>query len=259
MRYTTLVTLNILTTLLMITVNILANALPINGMNTGQLSALYPNEFVPAGFTFSIWLVIYIFITGACIYQLSGIRDPHKRTSVQHMGLLFALTNILNAGWILAWHYRHVALSVVIMISLLLTLLTIHLRLPIPDSNKTIQNKLWIQSTFSIYLGWIMTATVANITAWLVDLGWNGSPLTQQAWAIIMIIIAGLLALMMLFNRNNTLIALVAAWSIGGIIARQRAANGFNSIAMTGAIACSVLMLAILVKVYQRSATATAK
>jgi hypothetical protein len=38
----------------MLVVNGLANGLPINGRTTGELSAMFPNLFVPAGITFSI-------------------------------------------------------------------------------------------------------------------------------------------------------------------------------------------------------------
>ena len=61
--------LNVLGFALVLTLNTLANALPINGMNTGEVSALYPNLFVPAGFTFSIWGIIYLLLLGFVIFQ----------------------------------------------------------------------------------------------------------------------------------------------------------------------------------------------
>lgn len=252
MRFSTLISLNILTTMAMITVNGMANALPINGLNTGQISAFYPNAFVPAGFTFSIWLVIYMLVIGFCIFQIAGSGVRENKDAVERIGPLFALTNILNASWILAWHYRMVSLSLLIMLLLLLTLVAIHLRLPIPDRSKPMQNRIWIQATFSVYLGWIMTATIANATAWFVDKGWKGSPLSEETWAIIMILAAGLLSFLMLFRRKNRIIPLVTVWSAGGIIARQYSANGFNAVALTGSMLCTVLLLAVIVSAVRR-------
>lgn len=256
MRYPTLVSLNLLTAMAMIAVNAMANALPINGMNTGQISALYPNEFVPAGFTFSIWLLIYILVIGYCVFQVSGFRVPERRQAVERIGPLFALTNILNASWILAWHYRFVSLSLLIMLLLLLVLIVIHIKLPIPDESRSLQHKIWVQGCFSVYLGWIMTATIANTTAWLVDKGWDGSPLSGQAWAMIMIVVAGLLSLLMLSGRKNSTIALVTIWSVGGIIARQYGAKGFNGVALTGILVSSLLMLAVIFSGSLRSTAA---
>jgi hypothetical protein len=252
MRFPVLVSLNIVTAMAMIAVNGMANALPINGLNTGQISAFYPNAFVPAGFTFSIWLVIYILVIGFCIFQISGSRIRENKEAVERIGSLFALTNILNASWILAWHYRMVSLSLLIMLLLLLTLVAIHLRLPIPDTSRPMQNRIWIQGTFSVYLGWIMTATIANTTAWFVDKGWKGSPLSEETWAIIMILAAGLLSFLMLSRRKNRIVPLVTVWSAGGIIARQYGANGFNGVALTGSIVCIVLLLAVILSAARR-------
>jgi hypothetical protein len=244
--------LNIISLLGMIAVNTLANALPINGLNTGELSALYPNEFVPAGYTFSIWLIIYIFLTGFSIYQASVLNNQKKNDIITRLGALFILTNILNSAWIFAWHYQQIALSVLIMLCLLLTLIVIHTRLPIPDANKGLQEKIWVQASFSIYLGWIMTATVANITAYLVSIGWRGEPLTENVWAIIMISIAGVLSLTMLWIRDNKIIPFVTIWSIVGILTRQRAMNGWNIVVLTAAIVCSILVLATVSRLYNR-------
>ncbi|HPF93546.1 MAG TPA: hypothetical protein PLV65_06405, partial [Tenuifilaceae bacterium] len=53
---------NIFAFAVMIVLNYLANALPLNGKTTGELSAEYPNLFVPAGLTFSIWGIIYLML-----------------------------------------------------------------------------------------------------------------------------------------------------------------------------------------------------
>ncbi len=53
----------------MVTVNVLANALPINGQNTGDISDRFAIYFVPAGWVFAIWLPIYLGLGAYAIYQ----------------------------------------------------------------------------------------------------------------------------------------------------------------------------------------------
>lgn len=167
---------------------------------------------------------------------------------VENMGFLFILSSLLNMSWILVWHYMIVWASVLVMLGLLLTLITIHIRFNIPKSTTTTGEKLWIQVPFSIYLGWIMIATIANITAFLVDNNWNGYPLSGYTWAIIMITIATLLCIIFLWRRNNYIIPLVAVWSITGIILKQRNLNGWNDVVVAGSICCSVLLLSIIIR-----------
>jgi hypothetical protein len=245
MKTKTLVVLNIISFLGTMVLNYLSNAIPINGKNMAELSAQYPNEFVPAGYTFSIWLIIYLFLIGFCIYQAGG--DTERTETTRKMGYLFILTNVFNVSWLLLWHYEMVLFSVFAMISLLITLIAIHQRFGIPDKRQKTSQKLWVQVPFSIYLGWIIIATVANITAWLVDLGWNGEPMTGAFWAIVMIAIATLLNMVILASRKNYVIPLVAIWAILGIISRQRALHGFTTIVVAGAICCSILLLVIIV------------
>jgi hypothetical protein len=198
--------------------------------------------------TFSIWLVIYLGLTGFVIYQWSTLRDEGKEPFLRTLGLSFILTNIFNMSWILAWHYMQVFLSVIIMLALLYTLVNIHLKFAIPDHAASPANKILFQIPFSIYLGWILIATIANITALLVHLGWKGSPLSEDAWAVIMITIATILCLWFLLKRTNTVIPMVAIWSIAGIMTRQRTMNGWNSIVIAGGIACVILLLALLIR-----------
>jgi hypothetical protein len=248
-----LVSLNIISFIGTLVVNTLANALPINGKNTGELSAQYPNEFVPAGYTFSIWLIIYIALAGFVIYQAGAWTNPDKQKTVEKLGLLFILTNLLNMSWILLWHYEQVGASVMVMLLFLATLITIHLRFDIPSKAATPAYRAWFQVPFSIYLGWIMIATIANITALLVDMNWKGGLISEQAWAIVMIMVAALLCITILWKRNNYVIPMVAIWSIVGIINKQKAVNGFNGVVVAGIVACTLLLLA-LVTVSRRKA-----
>jgi hypothetical protein len=203
--------LNLILFAAMVTVNYLANALPINNRTTGELSDMYPNLFVPAGLTFSIWGAIYLLLLGYCIIQFRQA----DQIAVSVISNLFALTCILNAGWILAWHYTKVPLSVIIMAGLLVSLILINLYI----SNL---NLGFIKAAFGVYLGWICIATIANITAMLVDSGWNGFGISEEIWTIIMIAAGSVIVTLAIMSMKNPFIGLAVVWAFAGIVIKRQ-------------------------------------
>jgi len=236
---------NILGFLAVIIVNALANILPIAGKTTGELSALYPNLFVPAGLTFSIWGVIYLALLGFAIYQAQGLM-PSKNINppfVQRIGWLFVLSCLLNISWIFVWHYQYVELSVLLMLGLLLTLLGIYLRLGIAKRAVPWKEKLFVFVPFSLYLGWISIATIANVTTFFVDKGWTELLLGAEFWTIIMIAIGMALTIYILMRRNDIIYALVVVWAYVGIMLKQNEINPPIYWAAASAIGIIVLIL----------------
>jgi hypothetical protein len=221
--YIPLAVLNLIGFLGVLLVNTLANTLPINNKTTGQLSDEYPNLFVPAGVTFSIWGVIYILLAIFSVYQLvQAFKKENKNTVVfEKIGLFFILTCLANICWIFAWHYELAGLSLVVMLVLLLTLITIYLNLQIGLSKASRAEKYLVHLPFSVYLGWISIATIANITAFLVSSGWNGFGLSEQFWAVLVIGVGVLLALLMLFLRKDIYYCLVVDWALLGILLKR--------------------------------------
>ena len=208
-----------------IVVNALAVILPLNGKTTEALSDMYPNLFVPAGLTFSIWGVIYLLLALFCVYSLlpSVRRNAARGAFIERIGFLFAISCVLNVGWIIAWHYEFVAISVVIMLALLLTLIAIYLRLNIGSSSAPSGERYLVHVPFSVYLGWISVATIANITALLVSLNWDGFGLSEQVWTVTVIIVAIVLALIMLVQRRDIFYALVVDWALLGMLLKRLA------------------------------------
>ena len=217
---------NWLALILMLTVNTLANTMPINGYNTGQISAFYPNLFVPDGFTFSIWSVIYLLLIGfvvTCTKWLWYKADLLPGQLARRISPLFFITCLLNAGWILTWHYLQVFYSVIIMLLFLAMLIYIYLQLqPFRTLLSPVQ-KLFLYTPFVVYLGWISVATIANITALLVHLKWSGAPFTEETWSIIMIMTASILGMIFIWRRSDRAYALVIAWALLGIYRGQSA------------------------------------
>ena len=219
--------LNLIGFLGMVIVNGLANALPINNKTTGELSDQYPNLFVPEGFTFSIWGLIYLLLGVFVVYQLIIVIRKGKQESsfVEKIGLLFFASCIANIGWVFAWHHEIVSLSLVLMLLLLGCLITIYLRLDIGKSGFSASERYLVRLPFSVYLGWITIATIANVTALLVDINWNTFGLGQQFWAVAVIAVGIAIALSILFTRKDIFYCLVVDWALLGILIKRLAVD----------------------------------
>ena len=199
--------INIIAFAIMILMNYLANALPLGGKTTGELSAQYPNLFVPAGITFSIWGVIYILLLGFCILQFV----PRNRAMVDATGWLFAISCVLNALWIVTWHYEKPGLSLIIMLLLLVTLVMVNQRITALGPGIT-------KSAFGMYLGWICIATIANATAFLVAVNWQGWGLSDEFWASVMVLAGVAVSMLILTQYRNPFTGLAVMWALAGII-----------------------------------------
>ncbi|MCB0556640.1 MAG: hypothetical protein KDD02_24050 [Phaeodactylibacter sp.] len=240
--------LNVLGFALVLTLNTLANALPINGMNTGEVSALYPNLFVPAGFTFSIWGIIYLLLLGFVIFQF------RKPAIVQRMGPWFFLSCLFNASWIPAWHYLLPVLSLFIMLGLLGSLILIYQRVYAAPAIAEKGFRWWVQLPFSVYLGWITVATIANVTAVLVHFGWNGWGINATVWTVAMIAVATGMGLWFTWRQSDIFYALVVVWALVGIIGGRNAETaemGYSAIIITAAVGIGMLGASVIRKSIQ--------
>jgi len=239
-----------------VVVNALATTLPINNRTTGELSDSYPNLFVPAGITFAIWGVIYFLLAIFIFYQLVfAFRSREKHpTFLEKIGLLFILSSLMNMGWIFAWHYEIVLLSVVIMLILLISLITIYLRLKIGISSASGIEKYLVHLCFSIYLGWITVATIANITSLLVGINWNRLGLSEPFWTVAVIIVAIIIALAMLLIRRDIFYALIIVWAFYGIWLKRSSATAepMRNIIMTVLAGIAIVSLSILAQILRR-------
>lgn len=233
--------------ILVIATNALANILPINGYNTGQISGFYPNYFVPAGFTFSIWGIIYLLLLNYSIsFTYFTIRKnsfPEIKKYLDAITPFYWATCILNASWILAWHYLQVGLSVLIMLAFLYCL--IHLFLIMLKQAITFKPlyQFLLKTPFSVYLGWISVATIANITALLVSFKWTGFGVDPIYWTLLMITIAIGLSVYFIIQFKNIAYSLVVVWALWGIKAAQGAKSEMiNQLTVIGILALGALI-----------------
>ncbi len=210
---------NVLITLAVIAINVLANALPLNGLNTGEISDRFQIYFVPAGYVFSIWGVIYLGLMAFTIYQAwpSQRENPH----VARIGYAYAVSGIANIIWIFLWHYEAFTLTLIAMLILLGSLILIFLRLWRGRSSWRPADLWAVVLPFNIYLGWVSVATVANATQLLYFLGWNGWGIAPKVWALIMLIVAGGIAIAMIVRHHNVAYAAVFIWAYIGIAVKH--------------------------------------
>src|SRR5215208_1222515 len=232
---------NLLSVILALTINILASVLPLNGQNTGEISDRFQVYFVPAGYVFAIWGVIYLGWIAFTIFQLHPSQKENPR--LRRLGYLFAMSNLANAAWLFCWHYNQFGLSVIVMLTLLGLLIASYLRLNVNHSSVT-RGEYWsVDIMFSVYLGWITVATVANISDWLYLVRWDGFGIPAQTWAVIMLAIASLLGLAMALRRKDVGYLIVLAWAFIGIAAKQTSAP---DVVLSAWIAATAMLALIL-------------
>jgi len=205
----------ILTVIITIAVNILADALPINGLNTAAISNSFHIYFVPAGYVFSIWGLIYIGLIAYAIYQALPAQKNNPR--LQAISWWVILGGLVNCAWIFLWHYELFVGTLGAMLILLATLIAVYQRLG-SGLSKVSPGETWaVRIPFSVYLGWITVATVANVTDVLDYLKWNGFGIAPETWMLVMLAAVLIIATLMSLNRRDVAYILVILWALVGI------------------------------------------
>jgi len=235
----------VVATVATIVVNALANIVPFNHQTTGEISNRYPIYFVPAGYVFSIWSVIYL---GLIAYSFYQARSSHGRTPTFYtIGLWYLLASAANITWIFLWHWNQLALSVLMIIFLLIAQIGLYgcMHQAGWENGAATSGEFWsIFVPFSIYLAWASVATIANISTWLYASGWAGLGIDPMMWALLLLVIAGGLGGYFGFWRRNWAYALVIVWAFVGIAVKQSAVT---PVAYTAsAFAAVVALLALL-------------
>jgi benzodiazapine receptor len=210
---------NVLAVVATIAINGLANALPLNGKTTGEISDRFQVYFVPAGYVFSIWGLIYLALLAFAIYQALPAQQENPR--LRRVGYLFAASCLANVAWLFLWHYEVFPLTLVAMVALLLSLIAIYLWLEIGRAHVSAAEKWLAHVPFSIYLGWITVATIANATSLLDYLNWGGWGISPEVWTVIMLVAGTAIAAAVGLTRGDVAYMLVIVWAFVGIAVKH--------------------------------------
>jgi hypothetical protein len=231
-------------------VNGAAVAIPLGGMTTAQISDMFPVPVVPANYVFSIWSAIYLLLLGYTAYQAL----PSRRTdpTLRRLGYLPALTGGLNAAWVLLWQYQVFALTVPVMVALLVTLIAIWRRVREPQVSTVARPPAaqgWLVALpFSVYLGWISVATIANVTQQLWYLGFRGEGLSPSLWAVGILAVGLLITTVMVLRGRDVAYGAVIVWAYAGIAVKQSAVDLVPAFAIAGGVHVLALMALVILR-----------
>ncbi len=233
-------------TLAVMAVSAVANIVTINGYRTGQVSDLYPTGFTPAGWVFSIWSVIYLGLLAHSLGQIVG--SPGVRRRGAPLRPAFVVSAAANIAWVFAWHHRLIGVSFALMLVVLATLVIIHrdLRKQIPPTRV---QRLLVDVPFSLYFGWITTATIANFGALMTSRGGYPFQLTMDQWALVSVIAAIAVYVAMGVATRDSVYCAVFVWaSLGIFLKPDGISTPVRIAAITGTSIVLLLVIALLVE-----------
>lgn len=243
--------INLIALALVLTTNYLANALPINGLTSGEVSDRFAVAFTPAGYVFSIWGVIYLGLIAFGIYQLF---DNFKHNSViRRISPWFVLSCLFNSAWILTWHYLYIGVSLGVIILLLLTLSVIYYKLNQRNQRLNHYGKVFVKAPFSIYLAWISVATIANIFVFFDYRNLNDWLLTEEIWTALIIGVAMLIALYFVKHYRDFLFGGVFIWAYIGISVENNSGTLFLEVLPL--VAAGIILIGVLVTLFAKKKT----
>ncbi len=218
--------INTIAFLAMVGVNVAANVIPIGGNTTGEVSKAYPNLFTPAPVTFGIWGVIYAFMLAFVIYQWGFIGSSAVSSLIRSkVSFFFLISCLLNIAWIFTWHFRRIELSTLFIALLLISLIFITKGIRLV--NGSLLTYLMVNVGFDIYLGWIIAATIANVSVMLTKLNWNRWGIPEMVWTIIILIVGALIASAIVISENRYFAGLAVAWAYVGIMIKHLSLSGY--------------------------------
>jgi len=234
-----------------IAVNIMSNALPFNGLSAPEIADSFDVYFVPAGYVFSIWSVIYLGLIAYAVFQLIPAQRENPR--LRQTGWWFALSCAANSIWLYLWHYGYFALSVVTMLTILISLIFIYQRLGVGRQAVSAGERWLVHLPFSLYLGWITVATIANITAFLDFINWNGFGIAPEIWAIIMLVVAIAVAGLIAYSRQDIAYLLVLIWAFIGIGVEQSDTPQVANAAYLAAAVVAIFVILVIIQKFRQT------
>lgn len=245
---------NTVSVFIVVLINYISQVYRLNNTTIGEVSAQYDNLFTPAGYAFSIWGLIFLSLIAYSVFQIRRTFFSTKTSEfVKRTGWWFAIANILNASWVIAFSYDFIGLSVLIMLGILVSLIQIIRNTDMECWDAPIEIIAFVWWPICLYSGWITVATIANISAYLTKLGWDGGPLSEQAWTITMIVAAVIINLLIILKRNMREFALVGVWALIAIYIRHK--TNIPSIAYSALGGGVILFIASGIHAFKNRAT----
>lgn len=233
--------LNIAAYIVTLIVNGLSNTTLIGGVTTAEISDRNPTLITPAGYVFAIWGIIYFLLAVFLVYQ--ALPSQRGKPFQKQISGLFILSCVFNVAWLFLWQNNLISYSIILIVGFLLSLIAIYLRLNIGKSSVPLKEKLAVQVPFSVYLGWLTIATIANIAVALTAANWDGLGIAAETWAILILATAVLITLLVIATRKDVAYSLVVIWALVGIAVNQTAAD----VIVTAEISIVIIFTALII------------
>jgi hypothetical protein len=203
--------------------NAVATALPLGGLSVGQVSDKYDTLFAPIDSTFGIWGLIYL---GLTVYTFTQLTSDTK--TIRAITPWFIGANILNGSWIILWRLELIGLSALVLALLLFCLYKIN---KVTTAQRTdIASTLTTRIPFAIYFGWVTVATIANISSFLVQLGYQDGffGLSAEGLTVVILVVATLIGTATALIHSSPSYSLVLVWAFFGIYSRHISEFEYN-------------------------------
>jgi benzodiazapine receptor len=227
-------------------VNGLATSLPLNDLTPGEISDQFEVFFVPAGYVFSIWGLIYIGLIAYGIYQI--LPKNADSSSLTSISWLFIGSSAANIVWLFLWHYTQFVASLIAMLALLVFLILIYERLWRVRKQAS-RVEFWaVHVLFQVYLGWITVATIANATTVLDYIGWSGWGIGDAQWAVVMLVIATIIGSAVILRRQDPAYGLVLVWAFVGIANKHA---GSAPVDLAAWVTAGAVLLVVLIQSFR--------
>ncbi|GIV89956.1 MAG: tryptophan-rich sensory protein [Chloroflexus sp.] len=235
-----------------VSINALANLLPLNGQTTAAISDRYPLLITPPGYVFAIWGLIYTGLIGYAIYQ--ALPEQASNPRLRAAAPWFWLSCAGNSAWLLFWHYNFPILSFPAMATVLIGLIGVYLNLR--SSDTITKGERWlVRPAFSLYLGWICVATLVNGGVLLYELGWQDTGIEGIVSTIVLLALAAGLSWWFAQRWRDGVLPLVVAWAASGIALKQAAIAPLAAVAWgVAGVAIAATVRVVLSRAFARHA-----
>ncbi|MDJ0694513.1 tryptophan-rich sensory protein [Mastigocoleus sp. MO_188.B34] len=222
-------------------VNVASNIFPLNGLTIGQISNTLFKEvlIIPANYAFIIWGLIYLGLFAFATYQV--LPNQRNNPDLRKIGYFLVIASIAQSIWVYLFSFRLFTLSVVAMLVILLPLIATYLHLGTSKTAISRVKRWCVHYPMGIYLGWISVATVVNVACALYAQNWNGWGIPDQAWTVIMMLVAAAISIVTIFQNRDLTYTGVTIWALIAIAIK----NWENHIIMIVALLCVTALVII--------------
>ncbi len=228
-----------------IVMNFISQTLPFNGQTNGEVSDKYSTLITPADYAFSIWGIIFLALGIYAFFQAFSQKADKRIYDQVSIWLIVAF--VCTSLWLPAFQYEMIALSALIMLAILGSLIQVSIMLT-QDRTMALKEKAWVRIPVGLYLGWISVATLVNLSVLAKYGGWYLLNFSEVNWLLIMITVSLVLALLITKATGNLVISLVFVWAYVAIAVRHSDENAILQCSLGAAIILFIYGIMLLVR-----------